>query len=74
MQSIEDNELDMDIAMNFFRLKNGPDVEKIERYLQLSNEFLNKCKNAQKEGLLLKDKLVPTQKGFNYLNELIALF
>lgn len=74
MQSIEGKELDMDIAMNFFRLKNGPDVEKIETYLQLSNEFLNKCKDAQKEGLLLKDKLVPTQKGFNYLNELIALF
>ncbi len=49
MQSIEGNELDMDIAMNFFRLKNGPDVEKIETYLQLSNEFLNKCKNAQEK-------------------------
>ncbi len=74
MQSIEGDELDMDIAMNFFRLKNGPNIEKIETYLQLSDGFLNKCRNAQEKGLLLKDKLVPTQKGFNYLNELIALF
>jgi len=74
MQSIEDNELDMDIAMNFFRLKNGPDIEKIETYLKLSDGFLNKCKSAQQKGLLLENKLVPTQRGFNYLNELIALF
>lgn len=74
MQAIEGNELDMDIAMNFFRLKNGPDRERIETYLKLSDGFLNKCRNAQEKGLLLKDKLAPTQKGFNYLNELIALF
>ena len=73
-QSIEGNELDMDIAMNFFRLKNGPDIEKIETYLQLSDGFLKKCINAQQKGLLLKNKLAPTQRGFNYLNELIALF
>lgn len=74
MQTIEGNELDMDIAMNFFRLKDGPDIEKIETYLQLSDGFLNKCRNAQQKGLLLKDRFAPTKRGFNYLNELIALF
>lgn len=73
-QSIEGSAIDIDIAMNLFRLKNGPDLVKLKSYIKLSDDFMQKCKVAQKRGLLLKDSLVPSQRGFNFLNELIGLF
>lgn len=74
MQRVEGNKLDMDIAMNLFRLKNGVDVDAIESYLMLPKSFFTKCMEARKMGLLNKNKLAPTQKGFNFLNDLLGLF
>ena len=73
-QRIDGDKLDMDIAMNLFRLKDGVNLDALQSYFLLPKSFLTKCKDAEKRGLLDKSKLAPTQKGFKFLNDLVGLF
>ena len=62
----------MDLAMNLLRIKNG--VQHQDLTIDLPASFLKKYQRGIDEGLLLKDKIGATQKGYQFLNETIQLF
>ena len=72
LRAICDNELDMDLAMNLLRIKNG--LEKKDLTIYLPESFLEKYQKGVDEGLLLKNKIGTTQRGYKFLNETIQLF
>ena len=72
LKTIAGNELDMDLAMNLLRIKNGLQYQDLT--IDLPASFLKKYQRGVDEGLLLKDKIGATQKGYQFLNETIQLF
>ena len=72
LKTISDNGLDMDLAMNLLRIKNGLQRQDIKTTLPAS--FLKKYQMGIDKGLLLKDRIGATQKGYRFLNETIQLF
>jgi oxygen-independent coproporphyrinogen-3 oxidase len=72
LKIISDNDLDMDLAMNLLRIKNGLLQQDIT--IKLPASFLKKYQRGIDEGLLLKDRIGATQKGYRFLNETIQLF
>ena len=72
LRAIFDNELDMDLAMNLLRIKNG--LEKKDLTINLPESFLEKYQKGVDEGLLLKNKIGATKRGYKFLNETIQLF
>ena len=72
LKIIAGNELDMDLAMNLLRIKNG--LQHKDLTIDLPASFLKKYQRGVDEGLLLKDKIGATQKGYQFLNETIQLF
>jgi oxygen-independent coproporphyrinogen-3 oxidase len=72
LKKISDNDLDMDLAMNLLRIKNGLQPEDIT--IKLPASFLKKYQKGIDEGLLLEDRIGATQKGYRFLNETIQLF
>ena len=72
LKKISDNDLDMDLAMNLLRIKNGLQQQDIT--IKLPASFLKKYQRGIDEGLLLKDRIGATQKGYRFLNETIQLF
>jgi oxygen-independent coproporphyrinogen-3 oxidase len=72
LKTISDNDLDMDLAMNLLRIKNGLQQQDITTKLPAS--FLKKYQRGIDKGLLLKDRIGATQKGYRFLNETIQLF
>ena len=69
---VEGDELDMDLAMNLLRIKNGINQDQISTLLPES--FWKKYEAGVSEGLLLKNKVGATDRGYQYLNETIKLF
>jgi len=72
LKTIAGNELDMDLAMNLLRIKDG--LQHQDLAIDLPESFLKKYQRGVDEGLLLKDKIGATQKGYQFLNETIQLF
>mgnify|MGYP001296341933 FL=1 len=72
LRTIADNELDMDLAMNLLRIKNG--LQQKDLSMSLPESFLEKYQKGVDEGLLLKNKIGATQRGYKFLNETIQLF
>ena len=72
IKNITDNDLDMDLAMNLLRIKNG--LEQQDITIKLPVSFLKKYQKGINEGLLLKNRIGATQKGYQFLNETIQLF
>ena len=72
LKTISDNDLDMDLAMNLLRIKNGLQQHDIKIKLPVS--FLQKYQRGIDEGLLLKDRIGATQKGYRFLDDTIQLF
>ena len=72
LKNIADNDLDMDLAMNLLRIKNGLQQQDVTTALPAS--FLKKYQRGIDEGLLLKNRIGATQKGYRFLNETIQLF
>ena len=72
LRAICDNELDMDLAMNLLRIKNG--LQKKDLTIKLPESFLTKYQKGVDEGLLLKNKIGATPRGYKFLNETIQLF
>ena len=72
IKNIADNDLDIDLAMNLLRIKNGLQQQDVATNLPAS--FLKKYQRGVDEGLLLKDRIGATQKGYQFLNETIQLF
>ena len=71
-KTISDNDLDIDLAMNLLRIKNGLQQQDIT--IKLPTSFLKKYQRGIDEGLLLKDRIGATQEGYRFLNETIQLF
>ena len=77
-QKITDNnillgdDLDIDLAMNLLRIKEG--ITPNELQIELPKSFLKKYLKGVSNGLLKKDKIGTTKKGYQYLNETINLF
>ena len=69
---VQGDELDMDLAMNLLRIKNGISQDQINTLLPES--FWKKYEVGVSEGLLLKNKIGATDRGYQYLNETIKLF
>ena len=69
---VQGDELDMDLAMNILRIKNGISQDQISTLLPKS--FWKKYEVGVSEGLLLKNKVGTTDRGYQYLNETIKLF
>ncbi len=72
LKTISDNELDIDLAMNLLRIKNG--LQQKDLTISLPASFLKKYQRGLDEGLLLKDRIGATEKGYRFLNETIQLF
>ena len=72
LKNIADNDLDMDLAMNLLRIKNG--LQQQDLVTTLPSSFLKKYQRGVDEGLLLRDRIGATQKGYRFLNETIQLF
>ncbi len=72
LKIISNNDLDLDLAMNLLRIKKG--LQQKDLSIRLPSSFLKKYKKGVAEGLLLKDKIGTTQKGYQFLNETIQLF
>ena len=62
----------MDLAMNLLRIKDG--LQHQDLPIDLPASFLKKYQKGIDEGLLLKDKIGATQKGYQFLDETIQLF
>ena len=69
---VQGDELDLDLAMNLLRIKNGISQDQIST--SLPESFLRKYEVGVTEGLLLKNKVGTTERGYQYLNETIKLF
>ena len=72
LKTISNNDLDLDLAMNLLRIKKG--LQQQDLSIRLPSSFLKKYKKGVTKGLLLKDKIGATQKGYQFLNETIQLF
>ena len=72
LKTISDNDLDMDLAMNLLRIKNG--LQQQDLTINLPASFLKKYQRGIDEGLLLEDRIGATQKGYRFLDETIQLF
>jgi oxygen-independent coproporphyrinogen-3 oxidase len=63
--------------LNALRLKNGFDVDLFKTRTGKDINVINEqLKRAESMGLvnLTKDRITPTKKGFDFLNDLISLF
>ena len=69
---VKGDELDIDLAMNLLRIKSGIKQDQISTLLPES--FLKKYEIGVAEGLLLKNKVGTTDRGYQFLNETIKLF
>ena len=69
---IRGEELDMDLAMNLLRVKNGVTHDQLG--FELPKSFLAKYQLGIKEGLLCEGTIGATPKGYQYLNDTIKLF
>ena len=58
--------------MNLLRMKNG--LEQRDLSIKLQKSFFEKYEKGIAEGLLLKDKIGTTKKGYRFLDETIQLF
>ena len=72
LRTISGGDLDMDLAMNLLRVKKG--LQQQDLTISLPSSFLKKYQKGVDEGLLLKDRIGATQKGYQFLNETIQLF
>ena len=72
LKIISGNELDIDLAMNLLRIKDGVNSKDIN--MNLPSSFLDKYQEGISKGLLTKEKIGTTKKGFKFLDETIQLF
>ncbi|MBT7412117.1 MAG: YggW family oxidoreductase, partial [Candidatus Thioglobus sp.] len=69
--------LSFEFMLNALRLKNGFDVDLFKARTGKDINVINEqLKRAESMGLvnLTKDRITPTKKGFDFLNDLISLF
>ena len=68
-------EIDLDIAMNFLRIKKGVSMDEVKKYDRLLSEnfFYNLQKGIEK-GLIDGSRFMATEKGYKFLNDTVNIF
>ena len=72
---IPKDEIDLDLAMNFLRIKEGVSLEDLKKNNYLfSDSFFNKLDIAVRKGLIEKDRFKATDRGYKFLNDTVNIF
>lgn len=72
LTNIVGDDLDLDLAMNLLRIKDG--ISQSNLHMDLPQSFQEKYAKGVTEGLLRTDKIGATKRGYQFLNETIKLF
>ena len=66
---------DLDLAMNLLRIKNGVSFDELKnRNIHITNSFKEKILQGIDRGLLEKNTLKATPKGYKFLNDTVNIF
>ena len=68
-------EIDLDIAMNFLRIKKGVSMDKVKKYdYLLSENFFHNLQEGIEKGLIEGSRFMATEKGYKFLNDTVNIF
>ena len=68
-------EIDLDIAMNFLRIKNGVRMDEVKKYDHLLSEsFFYNLQEGIEKGLIDGSRFMATEKGYKFLNDTVNIF
>jgi oxygen-independent coproporphyrinogen-3 oxidase len=68
-------EIDLDIAMNFLRIKKGVSMDEVKRYdYLLSETFFHNLQEGIEKGLIERSRFKATEKGYKFLNDTVNIF
>ena len=68
-------EIDLDIAMNFLRIKKGVSMDKVKKYdCLLSESFFHNLQEGIEKGLIEGSRFMATEKGYKFLNDTVNIF
>ena len=68
-------EIDLDIAMNFLRIKNGVSMDEVKKYDHLLSEsFFHNLQEGIEKGLIDGSRFMATEKGYKFLNDTVNIF
>ena len=68
-------EIDLDIAMNFLRIKKGVSMDKVKKYdYLLSESFFHNLQEGIEKGLIEGSRFMATEKGYKFLNDTVNVF
>ena len=68
-------EIDLDIAMNFLRIKKGVSMDEVKKYdYLLSESFFHNLQEGIEKGLIERSRFKATEKGYKFLNDTVNIF
>ena len=68
-------EIDLDIAMNFLRIKKGVSMDEVKKYdYLLSERFFHNLQEGIEKGLIERSRFKATEKGYKFLNDTVNIF
>ena len=68
-------EIDLDIAMNFLRIKKGVSMDEVKKYdYLLSESFFHNLQEGIEKGLIERSRFKATEKGYKFLNDTVNMF
>jgi oxygen-independent coproporphyrinogen-3 oxidase len=68
-------EIDLDIAMNFLRIKKGVSMDEVKKYdYLLSESFFHNLLEGIEKGLIERSRFKATEKGYKFLNDTVNIF
>jgi oxygen-independent coproporphyrinogen-3 oxidase len=68
-------EIDLDIAMNFLRIKKGVSMDEVKKYdYLLSESFFHNLHEGIEKGLIERSRFKATEKGYKFLNDTVNIF
>ena len=68
-------EIDIDIAMNFLRIKKGVSMDEVKKHDHLLSEsFFYNLQKGIEEGLIDGSRFMATEEGYKFLNDTVNIF
>ena len=68
-------EIDLDIAMNFLRIKKGVSMDEVKKHGHLLSEsFFHNLQEGIEKGLIDGSRFMATEKGYKFLNDTVNIF
>ena len=68
-------EIDLDIAMNFLRIKKGVSMDEVKKHDHLLSEsFFHNLQEGIEKGLIDRSRFMATEKGYKFLNDTVNIF